>query len=237
MRTLLSPARVLCISALVLLFAVPVFGSTSLYEGDTNDWNHDATDYHIHITSEGPITGISGVLSDDGEFHEPFINGEGTNEVFIMWLIDAPPGDSIGFCIEFEAGDGYKIDKSFTAVKGTVEIQQPVLGERQTKDGHSLTNAFHLPIRFSNVQYSVQREPLAETDAEAAELMEDIAAGMPFVFGWDKLPAGEVGAREEALVLDGVDIEDGESLFIYYEGQFVGRSFGKGYTVIRQGKR
>ncbi len=212
-------------------------GATEIYEGDVNDWNHDATDYHIEIKSDGPIGGVGGVLSDDGEFPHTFIHGEGTNHVIISWLIDAPPGDAIGFCIEFEAPEGYRVDKSFTAVKGTVELKLPVLGGSVKKDGsHALTNGYHLPIRYTNAQYTVQREALAESHEDAARMLEGVAQrGGGFERGWISLPDGEVPAKGETHLLDGVGTPGGESLFIYYEAAFEDHpSFARGFTVIRE---
>ncbi len=237
MWSIAKPVRLLLAAALALCLAAPVLGDTDIYEGDTNNYNHDVTDYHITIKSKGPITGAGGVLSDDGTFPKPDISGEGTKEVsFDWWYLDVPPGDSIGFCIHFEAGRGYSIEKSFTAVKGTVEHSLPVLGGSENADGSvALTNAYRLPISFSNLQYTVQWGPLADSGEEGAQMFEEVAEGIPFALGWEPLPGGVVPPESATPVLESAPTQPGEALFLYYESEFED-GMGQSFTVIREEK-
>lgn len=225
--------RVLVFAAAALVLLASNAGATKIYEGDTNNENFSMTDYHITIKSTGPITGVGGVLSDDGEFAEPNVRGEGTTEVSIDWYyVDAPPGDSIGFCIKFEAGNGYTIEKSFTAVKGTVELKLPVLGETATSDGHTLTNAYGLAIAYRNLQANTRSRDFGD-DREVARLLEAVAGGEPFELGGIFLGEGEVPPHGKTLILEqGNDATNGERLLFYYEAEFIDGPAGHGFTLI-----
>ncbi len=234
MKRLSYAVRPLLLSVLALGLGVSMAGAVLICEGDTNPERYPMTDYHVVITSKEPITDTSGVLSDDGALWQPSMADLGNNQTLFNWyMVDAPPGDSIGFCVRFKVKSGsYSVEKNFTAVKGYVEIDLPVLGAELEEDGeYSLTNAYEQPIQYMDYQYLVQPTGFEESTEELAGLMEEVAAGLPFEPGWNPIPDGVVPPEGAVAIPVGIAPGDEGFLLSCVRTAFEDGEWGTGVTI------
>ncbi len=184
--------------------------------------------FYISITSSADIVDVTALVSDDGVIYDnATIEGGGSRAVGISFTgLDIPADDGIGVAVEFrlEEWGTYRITKAWIENAGSGDPTAeptPALGFSVQAEGqYALTNAYAQSIAYTDLQYTVVPSAMSMTAEEYAELLEDIAEGLPYGPGWTFLPGGTVPAGGQSGALVTLDIETGQYLYSFMTEDF-----------------